>query len=101
MSNDTKGGNVTAWGVANGGRVFCRAGAGIECTRATRVVNGVEIRDVVSRATPTLPTGDANGGFAVRYWPLYDDAGSVITNSNFNLFKIVPRARATPRRSRG
>lgn len=89
VSNDSKGTNVTAWGVANGGRVFCRAGAGIECSRATRVLNGIELRSWV-RATPTLPPGDANGGFAVRYAPLYDDAGSVITNSNFNLWRMTP-----------
>jgi hypothetical protein len=87
VASNTKGSNVTAWGVANGGRVFCRPEAGIECSRATRVVNGIEQRSWI-RATPTLPPGDANGGFAVRYSPLYDDAGSVITNSNFNLWKM-------------
>jgi hypothetical protein len=89
VSNNSTGGNVTTWGVANGGRVFCRAGAGLECTRATRVVNDIEVRSYY-RATPVLPTGDLNGGFAVRYWPLYDAAGSVITNSNFNLWKMTP-----------
>jgi hypothetical protein len=87
VSSDTKGTNVTVWGVANGGRVFCRPQAGVECSRATRVVNGIEQRSWL-RATPVLPTGDANGGFAVRYAPLYDDAGSVITNSNFNLWRM-------------
>jgi photosystem II stability/assembly factor-like uncharacterized protein len=87
VASDTKGTNVTAWGVANGGRVFCRAGAGVECSRATHVINGAEVRSWL-RATPVLPPGDANGGFAVRYSPLYDDAGSVITNSNFNLWKM-------------
>ncbi|HEX7836044.1 MAG TPA: hypothetical protein VF469_01210 [Kofleriaceae bacterium] len=91
VSSDASGGNVTTWGVANGGRVFCRAGAGVECTRATRVVNGAEIRSY-ARATPVLPAGDANGGFAVRYAPLYDTAGSVVTNSNFNLWRMVPLA---------
>ena len=89
VSNNTFGGNTTTWGVANGGRVFCRAGAGLECTRATRVVNDVEVRSYY-RAAPVLPPGDANGGFAVRYWPLFDAAGSVITNSNFNLWKMSP-----------
>jgi hypothetical protein len=87
VSSDTKGTNVTVWGVANGGRRFCRPGAGIECSRATRVVNDAEVRSWYP-ANPPLPSGDANGGFAVRYAPLYDDAGSVITNSNFNLWKI-------------
>jgi hypothetical protein len=91
VSNDSKGTNVTAWGVANGGRVMCRAGAGLECSRATRVVNGSEMRSWV-RVAPPLPAGDANGGFAVRYAPLYDAAGSVISNSNFNLWKITPGA---------
>ncbi|HEY0483589.1 MAG TPA: hypothetical protein VGD37_38990 [Kofleriaceae bacterium] len=87
VASDANGANVTTWGVANGGRVFCRAGAGLECTRATRVLGGTELRSYV-RAAPPLPTGDANGGFAVRYAPLYDAAGSVITNSNFNLWKM-------------
>jgi hypothetical protein len=91
VSNDSTGGNVTTWGVANGGRVACRAGAGIECTRATHVVNDSEIRSYF-RVAPTLPPGDANGGFAVRYAPLYDAAGSVISNSNFNLWRLTPGA---------
>ena len=88
VANDPTGSNVTVWGVANGGRRFCRAGAGLECSRATRVVNGSEVRSWYP-ANPPLPTGDASGGFAVRYAPLYDAAGSVITNSNFNLWKIA------------
>jgi len=91
VSNDATGGNVTTWGVANGGRVACRVGAGVECTRATRVVNDSEIRSYF-RVTPTLPPGDANGGFAVRYAPLYDAAGSVVSNSNFNLWRLTPGA---------
>jgi hypothetical protein len=91
VSSDATGGNVTTWGVANGGRIACRAGAGIECTRATRVVNDSEIRSYF-RVAPTLPAGDANGGFAVRYAPLYDTAGSVVSNSNFNLWKLTPGA---------
>jgi hypothetical protein len=87
VASDSKGTNVTAWGVANGSRVFCRASPGTECSRATRVSNGSELRSW-ARATPALPAGDANGGFAVRYAPLYDDAGSVVTNSNFNLWRI-------------
>jgi hypothetical protein len=87
VASDTKGTNVTAWAVANGGRRFCRASAGIECSRAARVVNGSEVRSWYP-ANPPLPAGDANGGFAVRYAPLYDDAGSVITNSNFNLWRM-------------
>lgn len=90
VSNNSVGGNVTTWGVANGTRVFCRSGAGVECTRATRVLNDVELRSYI-RAAPPLPPGDANGGFAVRYAPLYDAAGSVVTNSNFNLWKMVPQ----------
>src|SRR5262249_13936133 len=89
VSNDAAGTNVTAWGVANGGRGVCRAGAGLECSRATRVGNDAEVRSWV-RATPVLPPGDSNGGFAVRYAPLYDPAGSVITNSNFNLWRMTP-----------
>ena len=89
VSTSSSGGNLTTWGVANGGRVFCRAGAGIECTRATRVSSGQEVRSYY-RATPVLPPGDANGGFSVRYSPLYDAAGSVITNSNFNLWRMTP-----------
>jgi len=88
IASDTKGTNVTAWAVANGGRRFCRASAGIECSRAARVVNGSEVRSWYP-ANPPLPLGDANGGFAVRYAPLYDDAGSVITNSNFNLWRMT------------
>ena len=91
VSTDSSGSNVANWGVANGGRVVCRTGAGLECTRATRVINGSEIRSYF-RVAPTLPTGDANGGFSVRYAPLYDAAGSVISNSNFNLWKIAPTA---------
>jgi photosystem II stability/assembly factor-like uncharacterized protein len=87
VGSDTKGTNQTVWGVANGGRVVCRAGPNVDCTRATRIVNGSEVRAYV-RVAPTLPAGDANGGFAVRYAPLYDDAGSVISNSNFNLWKL-------------
>jgi hypothetical protein len=87
VASDRKGTNVTVWGVANGTRFFCRPEAGIECSRATRVVNGAEVRSWYA-ARPTLPRGDSNGGFAVRFAPLYDDAGSVITNSTFNLFKI-------------
>jgi len=87
VASDSKGTNITTWGVANGGRRFCRPQAGIECSRATRVINGAEVRAWYP-ANPALPPGDANGGFAVRYAPLYDDAGSVITNSNFNLWKI-------------
>jgi hypothetical protein len=41
------------------------------------------------QANPTLPAGDGNGGFSVRFAPLYDEAGSVITNSNFNLWKMT------------
>ena len=88
IASDTKGTNVTAWAVVNGARRFCRPQAGIECSRATRVVNGSELRSWYA-AAPTLPPGDGNGGFSVRYAPLYDDAGSVITNSNFNLFKMT------------
>ena len=91
VSNDATGGNVTTWGVANGGRIACRAGAGVECTRATHVVNDSEVRSYF-RVTPTLPAGDANGGFAVRYAPLYDAAGSVVSNSNFNLWRLTPGA---------
>ncbi|HEX8108056.1 MAG TPA: hypothetical protein VF516_10040 [Kofleriaceae bacterium] len=91
VSNDATGGNVTTWGVANGGRIACRAGAGVECTRATHVVNDSEIRSYF-RVTPTLPPGDTNNGFAVRYAPLYDAAGSVVSNSNFNLWKLTPGA---------
>jgi hypothetical protein len=87
VASDTKGTNQTLWGVANGGRVACRSGSNIDCSRATKVVNGAEIR-AWFRVAPTLPSGDANGGFAVRFAPLYDDAGSVISNSNFNLWKI-------------
>ena len=50
--------------------------------------NGTELRSWYA-ANPPLPPGDANGGFSVRYAPLYDEAGSVITNSNFNLWKIT------------
>jgi len=89
VSSNSSGGNVTTWGVANGSRVFCRVSAGLECTRATRVINGIEVRSY-NRAAPTLPSGDANGGFAVRYAPLYDAAGSVVTNSNFNLWRMTP-----------
>lgn len=88
IASDTKGTNVTAWAVANGGRRFCRVSAGIECSRAARVVNGAEVRSWYP-ANPPLPAGDANGGFTVRYAPLYDDAGSVITNSNFNLWRMT------------
>jgi hypothetical protein len=87
VASDTKGMNITTWGVANGGRVFCRVSAGLECSRATRIVNGVDVR-TWSRANPPLPPGDANSGFAVRFAPLYDDAGSVVSNSIFNLWKI-------------
>jgi photosystem II stability/assembly factor-like uncharacterized protein len=87
VANAPDGTNTTMWAVANGSRVFCRAGAGIDCSRATRTMNGAEVRNWY-RAAPTLPTGDANGGFAVRFWPLYDAAGSVITNSNFNLWRM-------------
>jgi hypothetical protein len=87
VSTDTKGTNVTLWGVANGRRIFCRPQAGIECSRATRVVNGSEFRSWYD-AVPTHPLGDASDTFAVRFAPLYDDAASVITNSNFNLWKI-------------
>ncbi|HEX3474029.1 MAG TPA: hypothetical protein VHT91_03250 [Kofleriaceae bacterium] len=89
VSNDANGGNVTTWAVANGTRFACRAGAGIECTRATRVVNDSEVRSYFP-VRPTLPQGDANGGFAVRYAPLYDAAGSVVSNSNFNLWRLTP-----------
>jgi hypothetical protein len=85
VSNDSKGMNITTWGVANGGRRYCRGT--IECSRATRVENGAELRSWYP-ANPPLPAGDANGGFSVRYVPLYDDAGSVITNSNFNLWRV-------------
>src|ERR1044071_1924139 len=44
VSNDSTGGNVTTWAVANGTRFACRAGAGVECTRATRVLNDSEVR---------------------------------------------------------
>ncbi len=91
VSNDANGGNVTTWGVANGGRIACRAGVGTECTRATHVVNDSEIRSYF-RVTPQLPPGDANGGFAVRYAALYDAAGSVVSNSNFNLWRLTPGA---------
>ena len=94
VSNDANGGNVATWGVANGTRVMCRAGAGIECTRATRVINDSETRSYI-RVAPTLPQGDANGGFAVRYAPLYDAAGSVVSNSNFNLWRLTPGAADT------
>jgi hypothetical protein len=87
VASDGKGTNQTLWGVANGGRVACRSGSNADCSRATRVVNGAEIRAYFRVALP-LPAGDANGGFAVRYAPLYDDAGSVISNSNFNLWKL-------------
>jgi hypothetical protein len=87
VATDPRGTNLTLWGVVNGGRRFCRPQAGVECSRATRVVNGSELRSWYT-AAPTLPSGDANGGFVVRYAPLYDEAGSVITNSNFNLFKL-------------
>src|SRR5262249_54497504 len=87
VATDSKGTNVTLWGVANGGRVACRAGSNVDCSRATRVVNGAELR-AWFRVAPALPAGDANGGFAVRYSNLFDDAGSVISNSNFNLWKI-------------
>jgi len=87
VANAPDGTNTTLWAVANGSRRFCRAGAGIDCSRATRTVNGAEIRNWYP-ASPALPAGDANGGFAVRYAPLYDAAGSVITNSNFNLWRM-------------
>jgi photosystem II stability/assembly factor-like uncharacterized protein len=87
VASDFRGSNVTAWGVVNGSRRFCRAGAGIDCTSATRTVNGQEIRSWYP-AAPPLPAGDGNSGFAVRYAPLYDAAGSVVTNSIFNLWKI-------------
>jgi photosystem II stability/assembly factor-like uncharacterized protein len=85
VATDFKGDNVTTWGVANGGRRYCRGA--IECSRATRVENGAELRSWYP-ANPVLPTGDANGGFSVRYQPLHDDKASVITNSNFNLWKM-------------
>lgn len=85
VSTDTKGDNITTWGVANGGRRYCRGG--IECSRATRVENGAELRSWYP-ANPPLPAQDANGGFSVRYQPLHDDKSSVITNSNFNLWKM-------------
>jgi hypothetical protein len=88
VASDARGTHVTVWGVANGGRRFCRPQAGVECTRATRVQNDAELRSWYS-ANPALPTGDANGGFAVRFTPIYDDAGSVLSNSNFNLWKIA------------
>jgi hypothetical protein len=92
VASDTKGTNLTAWGVANGSRVFCRPQDGVECSRATRVLaSGEEVRSWY-RAAFTLPAGDANGGFAVRYAPTYDDAGSVVTNSNFNLWRITTAA---------
>src|SRR5262249_43382350 len=75
-STHAAGATVPGGGVASGGRLFCRAGAGLECSRATRVVNDAEVRSWV-RATPVLPPGDSNGGFAVRYAPIYDPAGSV------------------------
>ncbi|HEV7557413.1 MAG TPA: hypothetical protein VGO00_18225 [Kofleriaceae bacterium] len=87
VASDQNGTNMSVWAVANGGRVYCRPQAGVDCTRATHTVNDAEIRSW-ARATPQLPPGDANGGFAVRFAPLYDVAGSVITNSNFNLFKM-------------
>jgi hypothetical protein len=85
VASDSKGGNITSWGVANGGRRYCRGA--LECSRAVRVINGAEVRAWYP-ANPVLPAGDANGGFSVRYQPIYDDAASVITNSNFNLWKI-------------
>jgi hypothetical protein len=94
VSSDSNGGNVTTWAVANGTRFACRAGAGVECTRATRVVNDGEVRSYFT-VRPTLPPGDANGGFAVRYAPLYDAAGSVVSNSNFNLWKLTAGAADT------
>ena len=87
VASDAHGTNVTVWGVANGARRFCRPGIGLECSRATRVTNNAELRSWYA-ANPPLPPGDASGGFAVRYAPLYDDAGSVLTNSNFNLWKV-------------
>jgi hypothetical protein len=85
VATDAKGDNVTTWGVANGGRRYCRGA--FECSRATRVENGAELRSW-HPANPPLPAGDANGGFSVRYQALYDDKASVITNSNFNLWKM-------------
>ncbi|HWO24121.1 MAG TPA: hypothetical protein VNO30_35505 [Kofleriaceae bacterium] len=87
VATDTKGTNVTLWGVANGRRIFCRPQAGIECSRATRVVNGSEFRSWYD-AQPTLPTGDTNGTFSTRFASVYDAESSVVTNSTYNLWKM-------------
>jgi hypothetical protein len=96
VASDPNGANVTAWAVVNGSRRFCRASAGIDCTAATRNVNGAELRAWYPGNPPALPPGDANGGFVVRYAPLYDAASSVITNSNFNLWKMTTTSANVP-----
>ncbi|HEX3766541.1 MAG TPA: hypothetical protein VHW23_47935 [Kofleriaceae bacterium] len=88
VASTPTGDNLTLWGDVNGTRGFCRAGAGIECSRATHVVDNVELPSY-ENVVPPLPEGDVDNTFTLRFAATYDPAGSVVTNSTFNLWKMA------------
>ena len=90
MASDPAGRNMTYWASVNGSRRFCKPSKK-DCSKSTHFeANGTEVANWKS-ANFTLPSGDGNP-FFIRYSPTFDSAGSVVSCSNLNTWRLATSA---------
>ncbi len=86
LTSDPTGQNATYWSSANTGRRFCRPDRR-DCSLPTRVeADGNEYANW-GTVPVFAPSGDSNP-FYIRYSPIPDAAGSVLTTTNLNVWKL-------------
>ncbi|HEX5753980.1 MAG TPA: hypothetical protein VFZ09_47790 [Archangium sp.] len=86
VSRDSRGQNPVYWTSVQGRWQYCQPRLR-DCSRATRIENGVELANQ-ARANFTLPTGDSYP-FMIRYSPTFDAQGSVVANSSLNIWRLT------------
>jgi photosystem II stability/assembly factor-like uncharacterized protein len=95
VARDPRGRNPVYWISVQGQWMFCQPRLR-DCSRATRIENGVEtpnyrLTQVAALPETTLPSGTVvkdTYPFGIRYSPTYDAASSVIAHTTYNLWKL-------------
>jgi photosystem II stability/assembly factor-like uncharacterized protein len=92
VSRGPRGENPVYWISVQGQHLYCQPRR-VDCSRATRIENGVESANYRRAQVPaaSLPAGDGYP-FMIRYSPINDELSSVLTLTNRNVWKL----RVTP-----
>lgn len=87
MATDSSGSNGTFWASVAGGWRFCKQSKK-DCSKSTHIeANGTEVANWKNGAF-TLPSGDG-APFFIRYSATFDAAGSAITFSGLNVWRLT------------